>query len=200
MKWIFALVIVSLTALAASGQNQHLPVDPNTGKVSYYEVVTAPGQSLNKLFGKAKKWIATKHSEAHPYTISYESEKDGNITAKGSFTLPAERRRYIVQFLVNISTKDGKYRYEFTDLVVQFTTAAGASGGGFGYWSSSSYKEAETLQYSIETFYPIRLERKRKPDIQWYEEVNAKSFETIDHEIRSLAGSLKETLTKDSDW
>lgn len=200
MKLIFTLMIISLTSLAASGQNKHLPVDPKTGKVSYYEVVTAPGQSLDKVFGRARKWIATKHSDAHPYTINYENEKDGSLTAKGSFTLPAERRKYIVQFLVNISTKDGRYKYEFTDLLIQFTTAAGASGGGFGYWSSSSYKEAETLQYSIETFYPIRLERKRKPDIQWFEEINTKSFEDIDREIRSLAGSLKEALAKDSDW
>lgn len=200
MKLIFTLIIVFLTTLTANGQNTHLPVDPKTGKVSYYEVVTVPGQSMDKLIGKAKKWVATKHSEAHPYTISYESEKDGNITAKGSFTLPAERRRYVVQFLVNISTKDGRYKYEFTDLLIQFTTAAGASGGGFGYWSSSSYKEAQTLQYSIETFYPIRLERKRKPDIQWFEEVNANSFEAINREIRTLLSSLKETLTESNNW
>ena len=200
MKHILALIACCWLVVPALAQDNLLPIDPNTNKVSYAEVVTVSGQSKAKVFGKAMKWMGTKHTEVNPYVVTYENEAEGTITGKGSFTLPAERRKYNVQFLVNISIKDGRYKYELTDIMIQFKTAAGASGGGFGYWSSSSYKEAEMTQYSLETFYPARLKNKNKPVIKYFEEINRESFEAIDREMRSLAGSLKETLAKDNDW
>lgn len=198
MKVYIGIVILSLLSAVAFAQT--LPQNSTTSKVSYNGIVEAPGKDKQKLFNSAKKWFAAKHSEANPFVINYENETDGSITGRGSFTLPAENRKYIVQFLISIATKDGKCKYDFTDFMILYTTSGGVSSSGFGYWSSASYKEAETLEYSLETFYPIRLEKRRKPSIKWYELITPKSFETIDKEMKALESSLKQTVSAKSDW
>ncbi|MBW7941193.1 MAG: DUF4468 domain-containing protein [Candidatus Kuenenia stuttgartiensis] len=194
------VTIVLLVFLVGPVLAQTLPVHTVTNKVGYGGMLDIPGQSKDKLFAKAKKWLAIKHSDANPYTITYENETEGGITGKGSFTLPAEERKYTVQFLITIATKDGKCKYEFTDFMIRYTTAGGMSTGGFSYWSSSSYNESETLEYTLETFYPIRLEKRKKPAIKWYEHINAKSFEAIDREMRAIESSLKQTMSAQTNW
>lgn len=176
-----------------------LPINPATHKVSYTAVIEAPGATKSGLFSNAKKWILTKNSVTNPYTVSFENETGGNVTGKGSFMLPGDRQTYTVLFTINIDVKDGKYRYDFTDFVIRYKTEAGSSGGGYAYWGHSSYHEAQTLEYSLETFYPSRLHG-RKPSIKWYEEINKKSFATIDRTMQSITGSLKEAMPVTSNW
>jgi hypothetical protein len=167
--------------------------------VSYTGVVDAPKLSKNDLFDNAKKWIKTKHSEINPYTVTYESMEDGSVIGKGSVALPADRRKYTMQFVLKVSTKDGKFKYEFTDFIVQFRTQAGSSSGGYGGWGGSSYREAETLEYSLETFYPSRL-NSRKPAIKWFEEINRRTFESIGREMQSVISSFQQSMKDTDDW
>lgn len=177
-----------------------LPQDASTGKVGYADVITLSGQTKGKLFTKAKKWIITRNTEANPYSITIDSEPEGSINGKGSFALSADRRKYLVQFAIALNIKDNKYKYEFTDFKILFTSPAGSSGGGYGGWGGSSYREAEKLEYTLETFYPIRLEKRKKPVIRWYEEINKKSFETIDAEMRLIESSLRNIMSASTDW
>lgn len=197
MKNLFLFLLLSVFVGRASAQQ--LPIDAGTNKVAYSEIVTVSGQSQKQLFTKAQKWILGKNSTANPYAISLDNATDGSITGKGSFSLPVDRRKYTVQFVINIACKDGKIRYSFMDLVIQFKTQAGSSGGGFGYWGGSSYHEAEILEYSLETFYPSRLTSK-KPVIKWYEEIRKEAFDAIDREMQSIASSLKQTMSVKEDW
>lgn len=191
MKLITTLVLfVTLTGVTSVQAQVTLPTDPNTGKVSYTAVITSTGQSKNVLFDKAKKWIQTKSSESNPYTITYDNESTGSIAGRGSVSMPAGDRKYVLVFVINIDTKDGKFRYSFTDIVIQFTTPGGASSGGYGMWSSTTIRESEKLEYTLETFYPIRLEKRRKPSIKWFEEINKKTFENIDREMKAIESSL----------
>lgn len=194
-----ALTLLLCMILSVSSMAQELPINQTTSKVSYSDVVTQNGESSAKLLAKAKKWLLTKNSEQNPYSITLENEKDGTLVGKGTFALPVDRRKYVVQFAVNIATKDGKCKYDLTDLVVQFRTKAGSSGGGWGYYSSSSYREAETLEYSLETFYPSRLTSK-KPVIEWYEEIRKPALAAIDREMQSIVSSLKQAITTTEDW
>lgn len=195
IRTILLLYFCLLTSVNA----QELPVDATTNKVTYSEVVQVQGATKKSLFAKAKKWVATKNTEQNPYTISLETEQDGTIVGKGTFSLPGDRNKYVVKFAINIATKDEKCRYEFTDLVIQYKRAAGSSGGGFSYWGGSSYHEAETLEYTIETFYPTRLNG-RKPAIKFYEEIRANSFEAIDREMKSIVSSFKQAISIKEDW
>jgi hypothetical protein len=180
-------------------KEEMLPADPNTRKVSYADIVEAPGSRKAGLFNAAKKWILTKNSPTNPYMVSFENEAGGSVTGKGTFMLPGNRRNYAVLFTINIGVKDGKYRYDFTDFMIQYKTEAGSSGGGYAYWGHSSYHEAQTLEYSLETFYPSRL-RSHKPSIKWYEEIDKKSFRSIDQTMESIVGSLKEAMSVKQDW
>ncbi|OJW84160.1 MAG: hypothetical protein BGO69_11860 [Bacteroidetes bacterium 46-16] len=182
-----------------TAQEYTLPLDPATHKVSYADIGEAAGATKKALFEKAKKWILTKNTATNPYSVTFENEADGSVAGKGSFMLPGDRRKYIVQFAINLAVKDGKYKYSLTDFIVQYKTEAGSSGGGYGYWGHSSYHEAETLEYSLETFYPSRLDS-RKPSIKWYEEINKKSFGEIDKTMQSIVGSLKEAMSANKDW
>lgn len=193
--FIFFLLMSAFTHALA----QELPYDEVLKKVVYTSVVNADGQTQKSLYDKAKKWIATKKTEATPYSVVYDDEKSGSVNGKGTFMMPAGRNKYTVQFAINIQTKQGKIKYEITDIVIQFRTKAGSSGGGFGYWGGSTYHEAENLEYSLETFYPSRLES-RKPSIKWYEDIGKKSFAMIDEEIKSLVGSLKQNIASKEDW
>ncbi len=191
MKLVTIIVLfLTLVGVNITQAQINLSTDPNTGKVAYTGVVTATGQSKDVLFDKAKKWLQTKSSESNPYTITFENEGAGNITGRGMVSMPARDRNYVLVFAINIDTKDGKFRYCFTDLVIKFITPGGASTGGYGMWSSTTIRESEVLEYTIETFYPIRLEKRRKPSIKWFEEINKKTFENIDREMRAIEGSL----------
>lgn len=132
--------------------------------------------------------------------IVIENKTDGTLTGKGSFTLTEKERKYIIAFTYNILIKDGKYKYDFTDLLIRYTTKGGVSSGGYGYWSSTTYKESETLEHTLETFYPIRLTKRRKPSIKWYELTNTKSFETIDREMTMIVNALKDNMSMVNKW
>lgn len=96
-------------------------------------------------------------------------------------------------------TKDGRSKYELTDFIIQYHAASEAKSGGFGYFSKSSYKAEKTYEYSIETFYPSRLDS-RKPNIEYYEAVNGNTFKAIDAELQNIIGSLKQALSVKEDW
>src|ERR1043165_6227550 len=100
---LFALLCSMHNIYAQDGEL--LPSDQTTNKVSYSGIVDAPGLTKKVLFENTKKWIKTKNTEVNPYVINYESDADGNITGKGSFSLPGDRRKYTVQFTVKILTK-----------------------------------------------------------------------------------------------
>jgi hypothetical protein len=177
---------------------QELPVDGTTNKVSYTDIINAGSSSKKALFDKAKKWIVSKNTTLNPYTITYESE-DGQVLGKGTFTLPVGRMKYVVPFAIKIAVKDGKCKYELTDLMIQYRTEARASSGGYGYWGSSKSTEAETLEYSLETFYPSHL-TSRKPAIKWYEDIRADAFEEIGKQMQSIANSLKQSMASSENW
>lgn len=194
-KTLFTIInsIIITSAIA-----QELPVDCITNKVSYSEIIDAPSSSKKALFDKAKKWIVSKNTTLNPYTITYESE-DGQVLGKGTFTLPVGRMKYVVPFAIKIAVKDGKCKYELTDLMIQYRTEARASSGGYGYWGSSKSTEAETLEYSLETFYPSRL-TSRKPVIKWYEDIRSAAFEGIGKEMQSITNSLKQSMVSSDNW
>jgi hypothetical protein len=194
---IFAFVLLTSALQLRAQEETALPVDQTTNKVSYAGVVDAPGSTSKALCERAKKWILTKNSTINPYTVSYEG--DGSITGKGTFTLPAKHFKYVVQFNIKVLTKDGKCRYEFTDLIVQYRTAAKSSAGGWAYHASSTHTDAETLEYSMETFYPSRLEG-HKPKIKWYEEINSESIATVNREMQSIVNSFREAVSTKDNW
>ncbi len=109
---------------------QDLPVDQNTGKVTYLEVVDAAGLNAKDIYAVAKQWGTDKK-----FTIKEDKENEtlvytgtspveypnvaGNANDKGKIT-----------FSFSVFVKDGKYRFIATDLVhTAEGKVAGADGG-----------------------------------------------------------------------
>lgn len=203
MKYSILSLLLCCIGLFAYGQEAEvspkLPVDPTTNKVTFAKIVEAPEVSSKDLLENAKKFLATKNTNTNPYTIKYENMEEGALIEEGTFTLPAERKKYMVTFTISINTKSGKYKYSITNFIIQHHTDEKSSYGGYGGWGSSSHKSAETLEYSLETFYPSRLTSK-KPVIKFFEEIDEESFVTIHRELKSLAGALTQAMATKDNW
>lgn len=102
---------------SASAQNE-LPIDKNTGKVTFLEVVNAEGLTAQQIYDLTKTWAKEKgyvvtedvagsklYFDAHT-SVHYPSVKGGGTTEKG-----------IVHFKLQGFFKDGKYRLILTDFV-----------------------------------------------------------------------------------
>lgn len=181
-----------------------LPIDSLSGKVNYNGVVKAQGISKSGLYEKAKQWIAMKSTDNNPYSIKMDEKEKGRIITNGNFLLPStDKNKYVVSFQLNILLKEGKFKYEMTDFVVLYSTEtkekrSGLALGGVAKGSETT-EEAQTYEYSIETFYPSRV-TSTKPYIKYYDGIKAESFNYFDRETKGVIGSLKSEMLRDDDW
>ncbi|HSZ24751.1 MAG TPA: DUF4468 domain-containing protein [Cytophagaceae bacterium] len=124
LKLLSILLLVVNTSFA-----QDLPVDQNTGKITYMEVVDAAGLKAKDIYTVAKKWGTDKkflvkedkENETLVYTCTTPVEypnAGGNANDRGKVT-----------FSLSVFSKDGKYRYILTDLA---HTAEGKTAGSDG--------------------------------------------------------------------
>ena len=114
-----ALAIVGLQAMA-----QDLPIDAETQKISFSEVVTVDGVSKDELFKRAAEW-------SKKYVKVLDNKADGKYTSKAIIKskYPAPMKGYFhegeLNGTVSIACKEGKYRYEITDLTHTSTRGNG---------------------------------------------------------------------------
>ena len=129
MKKSFKLLVAMLLLVTASF-GQDLPVDQNTGKITYIEVVDAAGLSAKDMYAVAKKWGGDKK-----FTI--KEDKDGESVIFNGST-PVEypnvsgnnNDKGKVTFTCSIFLKEGKYRFIFTDVFhVAEGKVVGSDGG-----------------------------------------------------------------------
>ena len=118
MKSFFLTIVFASLSLYASAQN--LPVDPDTKKVTYSEVVEVPGISKNDLYTRAQTWFAKTYGSSKS-VLEIQDKENGKLLGKGltdvSFRNPPLGARYggIVRYTISILVKDGKYKYTISD-------------------------------------------------------------------------------------
>lgn len=117
-----------------------LPVDADSKKITFEEVVDVPGASSGELYSRAMAWFKTyyknpgevirendsiKHSiMGKPrFRISNPPDKEGTKTDAG-----------LVQYTISVAAKDGRFKYVLTDF----------------NWKQNSY-------YAIEKWYDTAL-------------------------------------------
>ncbi|TPE44933.1 DUF4468 domain-containing protein [Pontibacter mangrovi] len=132
MKYAFTLLAL-LCALTCYAQNyeykgiRNFPVNERTGKVTYEGVVPAEGMSAHQLYSAAKEWIA-RNSDAR-YAI--ETEVPGEkIIGKGSVA-QSNFNGHTHSYDFILSFKDGRYKYELTNFVLQYDYGTPATRGSF---------------------------------------------------------------------
>ena len=115
MKRLMFSFLLGLSYLMAQGQT--LPVDTATKKISFTEKIELAGLSKDELYKRAKNLgIAGKN------TVK-DDLANGTYQYKGQFKVsypapqPGLQHTGVVDFVVTIQVKDGRYRYVITDFV-----------------------------------------------------------------------------------
>jgi hypothetical protein len=109
------MLFVWLSGWLCNVHAQDFPIDPDTKQISYNEVVTVAGADKNTLYLRAKAWAA-------PLTKVEDNKEAAKYIGKGQIKVkyPAPMRGFFHEGLINykasISCKDGKYKYEVTEI------------------------------------------------------------------------------------
>ncbi|MFA8301154.1 MAG: DUF4468 domain-containing protein [Hyphomicrobiales bacterium] len=119
MKNYLLAIIISITTLCAKAQ---VPVDRDTEKVTYTDVVTVDGDK-DDLFKRCVYWLNETYSNPASVT-SIRDYETGKIKGSHRFKLYVDNDGFkkasgMVVYNFTIEFKDGKYRYTLTDFYVK---------------------------------------------------------------------------------
>lgn len=99
-----------------------LKVDTATGLVTYTGIVEVDSVSSSQLYTRAKYWIASAFNSA-PDVIKLDDKESGKFIVKGLIEVPVKfygaSNIMTTRFTLKLDVKDGKYRYHFTDFMVE---------------------------------------------------------------------------------
>ena len=138
-----------------------LPLNPQTQRIAYEGVVPVPGVSEADLYARAAAWVAQTYTPADTVT---RQPAQGELLVRGA--RPARLYRPFqgvprpvfagaVRHRLTIYVKDGRYKYQLTDLTHQAGGAPDINSGGplekdranlFGYVGLGSQKPWEDLK------------------------------------------------------
>ncbi len=165
------------------GQELGIPYDTIKKAIIYTEVVNAPGTDKNKLYDRAMNALHKMYVQADDKIVIKDKE-NGKIelngftqfkqTAKDGTVITGEKIRYRLTILI----KDGRYKYEFSDFRIDFTTN----------------------KKDMEVYY-----RGGDQNTDMKKEQGKEKLEWMNTEIKKLIAQLKDGMSKDDvktkeDW
>jgi hypothetical protein len=115
---IASILMLSVISLRAQETATKMPVDPDTKKITYKEVVTVPGTPA-ELFNRAIEWInkeyknpvdATKVRDQSSGVIEIIHRIELTRIEQGATLLAG-----IVDYSMKLEMKEGRFRYTITD-------------------------------------------------------------------------------------
>ena len=192
-KTILLAVALGVGAGRARGQQASLPVDSTTRKVTYSAVVQAPGASQAELYGRALRWLAKQ-----PVSPPDQRTADANSgTLAARVGLPFTARAVVGSLQctlwrqVNITVKEGRAKYEFSDFEVQPYVASAADPTPPSKAQLKLYPAEEYLDRSNGLYY----DRKGQPKAYAGSIIDA-----VAQQSASQSASLKTALGKSSNF
>lgn len=121
MKHFFSTLVFCSFSIFASAQK--LPVDPDTKKITYTEVVDVPGLKKEDLYNRAKAWYVTSTGTTK-LALELEDKETGKLLGKVNNPIkinnPPLNNKFEVGsiiYTITVIVKDDKYKYVFTDFV-----------------------------------------------------------------------------------
>lgn len=94
---------------------QDLPIDKETGKITYSGVVTVENADASQLFSRAQAYFVNTFVDSKS-VIQMKDESSKTIIGKGNISMPERLwKTGWVNFTLTIQAKDGRYRYVVTD-------------------------------------------------------------------------------------
>ncbi len=113
-------MMITFVALFFINVNAQMPIDEETGKVEYSDVVNISGATSSQLFDRAKEWFPYDHGTTRK--IFFEDKTKGVITGDCAFPIFMSGSTKKVHFTFKLQFKDGRYKYTASDFVAHFGT------------------------------------------------------------------------------
>jgi hypothetical protein len=120
MKNLFCTLFIAFASLAAYAQapattTPAFPLDPETKKVTYTEVIAEEGITQQELYKRAWTWLQ-KHFPENKMIKADETDfkvsKNGFVSALTTYDYKYKSTN-IVSFTILIEAKEGRYKYTF---------------------------------------------------------------------------------------
>jgi hypothetical protein len=115
-----AMLVLTLTSFSQTQQINIFPLNEN-GEIVYSGVVNVDSVNSKELYVRAHTWFANTFKSAQS-VIQLDDKEAGKIIGKGFIQVitpikPKAKNILIgdVYFTLEIQTKDGKYKYDFTN-------------------------------------------------------------------------------------
>lgn len=126
MRYTLILILL-FSNITTSGQTADSIYPIKDGVINYYEVVKTDSINKNQLYINSKKWIVNSYKSAKN-VIQLDDKESGEIILKGNFDVYYDKAFGMpisvnVNHVFKISTRDFKYKYEFTDFSIDHTEA-----------------------------------------------------------------------------
>lgn len=173
-----------------------MPFNDDSSKIEYFQIVKAPGFSKNELYDLLYKWAVQNYSFKDKPIGDADSLKQ-QIYVRGSFTIqignPRTDDRQLC-YVLELSTKDGKYKIEIKDLYLAKTTKAALSIGFFG---GASISESKTTENQLENWY---FNTTFIGGFDYYRHPRQLVFKRTHEGIIKLRDSIIECIKKEKDW
>ena len=184
MRHIFLLAVMALSTVVFAQKNKvqlpELPMDEETGLISYSEVVTVDGASAPDLYDRAFDW-GKNYYKNFGEKLRKEDKEGGRLEIFGRFTIYAHDNKGnvttskigLIQYTLGIDLKDGRYRYTISE----FNQKSGS------YLACETWLDPEDVNMSN----------------------NAYKLMDIDSEMQSLLKDFKQAMStapaaKKDDW
>jgi hypothetical protein len=184
--FIFLILFLSNTSQAQKNKDQEklpppvLPMDKETGLISYTKVVEVQGVSKKELYNRALSWA--KGFYKNPTDVIRERDTtEGKIICKARFKIYSEpdKKGFTadhgdVMYTLTMRFREGRYRYEITKV----------------NWQQISYYAAERWQ---------------DVNSQTYDPVFAHYLRQTDEKLKEVVASLEKSIAtapkvKKDDW
>ena len=114
-KLFFAVSFFLCTVNAALAQKDSLQFDEANHYV-YYHVAEKPGMSNDTLYDRGLKFVKVLDTKITGKPTEYAIVTKGNFVVYGS-SLISKKEAGEVTYQLNIDTKEGKYRFKFSEFV-----------------------------------------------------------------------------------
>ena len=125
MRHIFLLAIMAVSTVAFAQKNKvqlpEMPMDEETGLISYSEVVSVDGASATDLYDRAFAW-GKGYYKNFGEKLRKEDKEGGRLEIFGRFSVFAHDKKGnvtsskigLIQYTLGVDLKDSRYRYTIT--------------------------------------------------------------------------------------
>jgi len=124
LSFLILAIFVSFSAFT-----QNLPIDSTSNRITYTAVVDMPEATKDQLYIRANEWFARTYNSSQK-VLQVQDQEAGKLIGKAlsKSTLKGYDAGYI-KYTISVFVKDGKYKYEVTDLTHEKGSSSLGSGG-----------------------------------------------------------------------